>query len=275
MALFANAMQFVTPSLFVAAEEGGFHPPSIADFFPDAVLFHGTPFEMNRIMIIRVIMTLVLLLLFWLGTRNMKVIPTRGQSLTEMALDFVRINIAEDLLGKVDGRRFLPILTAIFFTILSFNITGIIPGFNIGVSAVIGLPLVLAVVSYVTFIYAGIKKSPGNFFKNALFPAGVPGPLYIIVTPIEFFSTFVLRPVTLTLRLLMNLLVGHLLLVLFFSATNFFLIEGEGLFKLFGVGTFVVGFAFTLFEILVAFLQAYIFTILTGVYIQLALAEEH
>ena len=274
MALFANALHLVTPAVF-ASEEGGFHPPSIADFFPEVVLFEGTPFAMNRIMIIRVIMMLVLLLLFWLGTRKMRVIPTRGQSLTEMALDFVRVNIAEDLLGKTDGRRFLPILMAIFFSILAFNITGIIPGFNIGVSAVIGFPLVLAIVSYVTFIYAGIKKSPGNFFKNALFPAGVPKPLYIIVTPIEFFSTFVLRPVTLTLRLLMNLLVGHLLLVLFFSATNFFLLEGEGLFKLFGLGTFVVGFAFTLFEILVAFLQAYIFTILTGVYIQLALAEEH
>jgi F-type H+-transporting ATPase subunit a len=274
MALFSNAVQLVAP-VFFAAEGGGFHPPSINDFFPEVVLFEGTPFAMNRIMIIRVIMTVVLLLLFWLGTRRMRVIPTRGQSITEMALDFVRVNIAEDLLGKVDGRRFLPILSAIFFTILAFNITGIIPGFNIGVSAVIGLPLTLAVVTYITFIYAGVKKSPKNFFKNSLFPAGVPWPLYIIVTPIEFFSTFILRPVTLTLRLLMNLLVGHLLLVLFFSATNFFLIEGEGLFKLFGVGTFVVGFAFTLFEILVSFLQAYIFTILTGVYIQLALAEDH
>jgi len=275
LALFSNAVQLVTPVLFAAEDGGGFHPPSITDFFPEVVLFEGTPFAMNRIMIIRVIMTVLLLVLFWLGTRRMRVIPTRGQSITEMALDFVRVNIAEDLLGKVDGRRFLPILTAIFFTILAFNITGIIPGFNIGVSAVIGLPLTLAVVSYVTFIYAGIKKSPKNFFKNSLFPAGVPWPLYIIVTPIEFFSTFILRPVTLTLRLLMNLLVGHLLLVLFFSATNFFLLEGEGFMKLFGVGTFAVGFAFTLFEILVSFLQAYIFTILTGVYIQLALAEEH
>ena len=272
MALFANAAQLVAPRF---AAEGEFHPPSIMDFFPEGVLFVGTPFEMNRIMIIRVIMTILLLVLFWLGTRKMRVVPTRGQSLTEMAIDFVRVNIAEDLLGKVDGRRFTPILLAIFFSILAFNITGIIPGFNIGVSAVIGFPLLLAIVSYVTFIYAGIKKSPANFFKNSLFPAGVPKALYLIVTPIEFFSTFILRPVTLTLRLLMNLLVGHLLLVLFFSATQFFLFSSDGFMKLFGAGTLVVGFAFTLFEILVSFLQAYIFTILTGVYIQLALAEEH
>lgn len=264
----------MTPVLF-ATEGGGFQPPTIDEFFPEAILFAGTPFEMNRIMMIRVLMMVVLLVLFWLGTRKMRVVPTRGQSITEMALDFVRVNIAEELLGKVDGKRFLPILATMFFMILAFNITGIIPGLNIAVSSVIGTPLVLAAVSYITFIYAGVKKSPKNFFKNSLFPAGVPLPLYIIVTPIEFFSTFILRPATLTLRLLMNMIVGHLLLVLFFAATQFFFFQSDGIMKLFGVGTFVVGFAFTLFEILVAFLQAYIFTILTGVYIQLALAEEH
>jgi F-type H+-transporting ATPase subunit a len=73
----------------------------------------------------------------------------------------------------------------------------------------------------------------------------------------------------------MNMIAGHLLLVLCFSATQFFLFNADGFFKLFGAGTFVFGFAFTLFEILVAFLQAYVFTLLTTVYIQLALADEH
>jgi F-type H+-transporting ATPase subunit a len=95
------------------------------------------------------------------------------------------------------------------------------------------------------------------------------------VTPIEFISTFVIRPITLTLRLLMNMVVGHLLLVLFFAATHFFFFSADGGFKLFGVGTLVFGLAFTLFEVLIAVLQAYIFALLTAVYIQLALAEEH
>jgi len=267
-------VQLVTP-VFSASEGGGFHPPSIEDFFPPAVLWEGTPFELNRIMLIRILMAIVLLVLFWAGTRKMKVVPGRFQSLTEMALDFVRVSIAEDLLGKKDGKRFLPILCSIFFIIFFFNITGIIPFLNIGVSAVVGLPMLLAIVAYITFIYAGVKKSPKNFFKNSLFPQGVPWPFYILVTPIEFFSTFILRPITLTLRLMMNLVVGHLLLVLFFSATWFFFFEVQGALKALGALTLVVGFAFTLFEILVAFLQAYIFTILTGVYIQLALAEEH
>ncbi len=254
---------------------GGFHGPSILEFFPDAVLFAGTPFEINRIVIIRFIAVLAIVLIFWLGTRRMKLVPGRFQGLVEMGLDLVRVNIAEDLLGKKDGRRFLPLLTTIFFMVLFMNITGIIPGLNIAGTSVIGVPLVLAAAAYITFIYAGIKKHPGAFFKNALFPPGVPWFLYIIVTPIELVSTFVLRPVTLTLRLLMNMVVGHLLLVLFFAATQFFFFTAGSWWSLFGIGTLAFGIVFTFFEILVAVLQAYVFTLLTAVYLQLALAEEH
>ena len=215
------------------------------------------------------------MLIFTLGTRRMQIIPGRFQSLVEMGLDFVRVNIAEDLLGKKDGQRFLPILTTMFFMILFFNLTGIIPFLNIAGSSIVAVPLLLALISYVTFIYAGIKKSPKNFFKNSLFPSGVPPFLYIIVTPLEFISTFIIRPVTLTLRLLMNMIVGHLMLVLFFSATQFFLFTLGGWWSALAAGSFAFGLAFTLFEILVAVLQAYVFTILTAVYIQLAVAEEH
>ena len=99
--------------------------------------------------------------------------------------------------------------------------------------------------------------------------------LYILITPIEFVSTFIVRPFTLTLRLMMNMIVGHLLLVLFFTGTSWFLFESPGIFKLFGIGTVAFGFAFTVFELLIIVLQAYIFALLTTVYIQLALAEEH
>jgi len=224
---------------------------------------------------VRWVAVIALLLVFWLGTRRMKVVPGRFQSLVEMGLDLVRVNIADDLLGKKDGRRFLPILTTIFFLVLFMNLTGVIPGLNIAGTSVIGVPLVLAIVAYVTFIYAGIKKSPKNFFKNSLFPSGVPWPVYIIVTPIELISTFIIRPVTLTLRLMMNMIVGHLLLVLFFAATQFFIFTLGGWYTALGVGTLAFGLVFTLFEILVAVLQAYVFALLTAVYIQLAVAEEH
>jgi F-type H+-transporting ATPase subunit a len=231
---------------------------------------------MNRIMIIRVLVLIVLVAFVVLGTRNLKVVPSRLQSLVEFPFTFVRVNIAEDILGKREGRRFLPLLTTIFFTTIGMNVTGVIPGLNVAGTSVIGLPLLMAVIVWFSFVYAGLKKHAGTFLKNSLFPPGVPWPLYLIVTPIELVSTFILRPITLTLRLTMNMLVGHLLLVLFFSATWFFFFQqGPNLFTAFGLGTFVFGFAFTLFELFVAALQAYIFTLLTAVYIQLSLAEEH
>ena len=239
------------------------------------VLFAGTPFELNRVMLIRILTVIVIIVAFSIVTRNLKIVPTRGQALFEFGLDFIRVGVAEELLGKKDGRRFLPLLTTFFFMILAMNFTGVVPGLNVAGTAVIGVPLLLAVIAYFTWIIAGIQRNGWKFFRNALFPPGVPWPLYIIVTPIELISTFIVRPVTHTLRLLMNMIVGHLLLVLFFLATSFFFVEANGLFKLFGIGTIAFGLAFTVLELLVIVLQAYVFTILTAVYLQLALADEH
>ena len=258
-----------------AGESGEYSPPTIEEFFPPGILFEGTIFEINRIILVRLFAIVALVLMFWLGTRKMKTVPGRFQGFIEMALNLVRVNIAEDLLGEKDGKRFLPLLTTIFFMVLFMNLTGIIPGLNIAGTSIIGMPLVLAVAAYLAFMYAGLRKHPVAFLKNSLLPPGVPWPLYIIVTPIEFVSTFILRPITLTLRLLMNMVVGHFLLVLFFSSTHFFILYSDSWMAFFGVGTIAFSIAFTFFEILVSVLQAYVFTLLTAVYLQLALAEEH
>jgi F-type H+-transporting ATPase subunit a len=261
----------------MAAEDGAsFHGPSLADFFPAPILFEGTIFEFNRITLVRIIATGVLVLLFWLAARNVKLVPSRGQSLGELAIDFVRTNIAEESLGKELGRRYAPLLIVIFFGVLTMNITGVIPFLNIAGSSVIGLPLIFAIIAYVAFISAGIKAhhGGGRFLKSQLFPPGVPGPVYILLVPIEFFSTFILRPLTLTVRLMANMLAGHLLLVLCFAATSFFFFEMASALSVVGVVTLAAGFAFTLLEIFIAFLQAYIFALLTAVYIQLSV-EAH
>jgi F-type H+-transporting ATPase subunit a len=268
----------------VAQQEAGsgFEAPSINEFYPEVIAFAGTPFELDRIMLIRLLVTGLLFLVFWLwaskfksSAEHGKLVPSKFQLMGEISVDFVRNSIAHEQLCKKDGDRFLPLLATIFFITLGMNITGIIPGLNIAGTSRIGLPIVMALAAYAAFIYAGIKAHGMGFFKASLFPAGVPAAFYILVTPIEFLSTFILRPVTLALRLTMNMIAGHLLLVLCFSATQFFFFNSEGLFKAFGAGTFLFGFVFTLFEILVAFLQAYVFTLLTTVYIQLAVSDEH
>ena len=162
------------------ASDGEFHGPSIDEFFPEILFNAFGVIPVHRIHLVQFLAVVVVVLLLVLGTRRMKIVPGRFQSVVEMGLDFVRTNIAHDLLGRKDGNRFLPILTTIFFMVLFMNITGIIPFLNIAGTSIAAVPLTLALVSYVTFIYAGIKKSPLGFFKNALFPAGVPWPVYVI-----------------------------------------------------------------------------------------------
>lgn len=259
----------------LAAEEGeGFHAPTLAEFFPPSFLFEGTPFEMNRITLVRLAAVVLLTLFFVAAARNPKLVPGRMQSLGEMAVDFVRRSISIEVLGERLGRKYAPLLTFLFFGVFFMNITGIIPFLNIAGSSVIGVPLLFALIAYIGFLYAGIKEQgAGHFFKGQLMPAGVPKPLYILLTPIEFLSTFVLRPATLTIRLLANMLAGHMLLVMSFGATHFFFFEMTGVMKGLGAVTLVAGLAVTLFEIFIAALQAYIFTILTSVYIQLSVAD--
>lgn len=259
------------------AEEGGFEAPSIDGFFPGGVLFVGTPFEMNRIMIVRMLAVLVLVLWLWLGTRRMQVVPGRFQASVEFLLGFVR-NISIETLGEKEGTKYLPVIMTMFFLVFSTNITGAISPTLIPGSSVIGLPLVLALIAWALFIYAGFKKLGWTYLKNALFLPGVPKVLYILLTPLEILSTFIVRPVTLTLRLLMNMVSGHLLLALVYAASSYFLftlLPHGNFLGLIGVGTVAFGLIYLVFEIFVAALQAYVFAFLTAIYIQLATAEEH
>ena len=139
----------------------------------------------------------------------------------------------------------------------------------------IGVPLLLAVVAYIAFIYAGVKKSPSGLLQELALPAGVP----LAALPPHHADRVHLDlhhpaghpdPPTPDEHDRRPPAAGAVL-----HATQFFLFTRRGVFKLFGVGTFAFGFAFTLFELLIILLQAYIFAMLTAVYIQLALVEEH
>ena len=277
--LIASALTSLLPFLVTADDpNGGFVGPSIDDFFPPAVLFQGTPFELNRVLLIRLLVVVVLVLVLWLGTRNWKLVPTRGQAAMEFAVNFVRRGIVIETLGEKAGKRFMPLLLTIFFLTLGLNATGTIPGLQIASTGLIGQALIMAVIAYVTFIYAGIRAHSFKFFRNALWLPGVPLPIRPIIALLEFLSTFIIRPITLTLRLTMNMVAGHMLLTLCFLATNFFFITvlaGGNALGLLGVGTLLFGIVFTVLELFIAGLQAYVFTILTAIYIQLALSDEH
>lgn len=262
--------------ILAESSDTGFHAPSISEFFPPAIWFEGTPFEINRITLVRLVLMVGLMLWLWLSTRHAKLVPTRAQSVVEVILNFIKVEIAESVLGKENGRKYLTLLVTLFFSILAMNIGGVIPFLNIAGTAVVGLPLIFALVAYIAYLAAGIrKKGLWGFIKGSLFPPGVPLVLYVLLTPIEFLQVFILRPLTLALRLLANMMAGHLMLVLCFAATQFLLFSAGGLVKGAGVLTLVAGVGVTVFEIFVAALQAFIFTLLTAVYIQLSLEDEH
>jgi F-type H+-transporting ATPase subunit a len=140
----------------------------------------------------------------------------------------------------------------------------------------IGFPIVLALMVWVVYNYVGIRKhGVYGYFKDMMFPPGVPKPVYVLLAPIEFVSTFLVRPVTLALRLFANMFAGHLLLLVFILGGAYMLQNESLLLNIFAIPSFIVGIALTFFEALIQLLQAYIFTLLTALYIAGALAEEH
>ncbi|MCI9888172.1 F0F1 ATP synthase subunit A [Micrococcales bacterium 31B] len=263
---------------YVSAADGGesYTPPSISEFFPPAIWGAGTPFEFNRIQLVRWIMLAALLLFFVLVANRSKIVPGRVQNVAEMGLDFVRNSIAFEILGEKLGRKYVTMLTVIFFTVLTMNLAGVIPFLNIPGTSTIALPLLLALWVYITYLAAGFKEHGfGGFLKSQLMPSGVPAGMYVLLIPLEFLQVFILRPATLTIRLLANMIGGHLMLVFFFGSASYLLLQADAILKPIAVLSFAGGFLFTLFELLVAFLQAYIFALLAAVYIQMSTSHEH
>ena len=213
------------------------------------------------------------LLLFGLAARKRALVPTGIQNIAEAGIEFVRDGIIMETMGP-EGLSWLPYLTTLFFFILFANLFEIIPPILFPANSRMAMPMTLALVTYVLFNFVGIKKQ-GFFayFKGALFPPGVPKALYILVTPIELLSTFIVRPFSLAVRLFANELAGHQLLVTF-SVRTAALFAKSFLAVVMPV-SFAMLVAMTVFELLVAVLQAFIFTILTAVYIGLAMHPEH
>jgi F-type H+-transporting ATPase subunit a len=200
-------------------------------------------------------------------------VPTGVQNLIESSIEFIQDGIVMQTMGQ-DGLGWIPYLTALFFFIFFCNIFEIIPGFQMPASARMAIPAVLALLSWAIFITVGfIKQGPIGYLKSALFPPGVPAALYILVTPIELISTFLVRPFSLAVRLFANMLAGHILLVTFAVLSSALFVKSALIVVLPLPAIMLV--LLTGFEILVAVLQAYIFTILTAVYIGGAMHPEH
>jgi F-type H+-transporting ATPase subunit a len=254
-----------------AAEE--FVPPSAPDFWQPLV--GDGAFALTRSMVVMVLVTIGLAVVMLAVTRRLSVVPGRGQYRLEGVYGLVRNSIGRDIIGTAHFKPYVPLLFTLFTLILLNNLMGIIPPVQFPTMSRIGFPLALALGVYVVYLVAGVKRRGlGGFLKN-LVPSGLPFWVVPVVFVLELVTFLVTRPVTLTLRLFGNMFAGHILLLLFALGGEYLLLHGEGLLKLVSIPAFLMFFLFSAFEILIAFLQAYVFILLAAVYIAEVYADDH
>ena len=250
-----------------------FPPITHVTRWPD-IWFADTPLAINKTVLIFIASVLITFVFFFVAGRRQQLVPTGVQGLAESSIDFVRDSIILQTIGP-EGMGYLPFLITMFFFVFFINIFEIIPFIQFPGNARIAVPLFLALVVWFIFNIVGIAKQGFfSYIKTSVVPPGVPKAILPLMVFIEFISTFIVRPFSLAIRLFANMLAGHLILVTFAILTA--AIWGSAVyFKIGAAFPFALLVALTAFEILVSALQAFIFTILTGVYIGLSMHPEH
>lgn len=230
----------------------------------------------NKIALIAVLAMLIGSAFFLLAARKDGTKAPKGiRNFAEAVVEFIENGVIMPTMGK-SGLGWTPYILSLFTFIYLCNVPGVIPFLQMPATARLAIPLFLSLFVWVTFIAVGFKHQGLGYLKNSLFPPGVPAALYIVVTPIELISTFLVRPFSLMVRLFANMLAGHILLVTFaVLSKELFQLSDSIIVKPLGILPFFMLVFLTSFEVLVAFLQAYIFSILTAVYIGGAAHPEH
>ncbi|MDQ3145381.1 MAG: F0F1 ATP synthase subunit A [Actinomycetota bacterium] len=248
-----------------------FPPVSHVIEWPD--LFLSGAFAVNKVVLLMWISAALVFAFFFAASRRQSLVPSGVQNMGESVVDFVREGVVLQTMGP-EGLAWTPFLLMLFSFIFVCNIWEVIPGVQMPVNARIALPVLMTLLIWVIFNFIGIKRQGFfGYFKSMMFPPGVPWPIYILVAPIELISTLLVRPLSLSVRLFANMLAGHLILVTFAVITAS-LVDASPLIVIWPF-SFLLLVGLTGFEVLVAVLQAFIFTILAGVYIGGAMHPEH
>jgi F-type H+-transporting ATPase subunit a len=251
-------------------------PEFVNELFETQVVFSIGGFDVNRAMLLMFFAAFLAIALLFFAYRIPRVVPTKFGAAVEGVVGFVRDEIAIGIIGP-DGIKYFPYLLSLFLFILIGNLFEVTPFINFPITSRMAIPAFLALVTWLIFVVVGFAKNGISYFLDIVWPRSVPLGLRPLVGLIEFFSTFLLRPLTLAVRLFANLVAGHVMLSLLLVSGFIFVKEvGEiGARSVIGVGWFAIGMAIFLFELVVAVLQAYIFTLLAAVYIQTSVHPEH
>jgi len=251
---------------------GGFVPPSTADFNLPPV-FGNNEFTTKPILLV-FLSVIMISAFFIISSRKASVVPGKLQFAGESIYGFVRDGLAKEIIGP-EFMKFVPLLFSLFTFILTNNIFGIVPLLQFPTMSHVAFPYVLAMFPFLVFHWVGIRHHGlVKYLKGIAFMPGVPKFAYVLLTPIEIATYFITRPLTLSLRLFANMFAGHLLLLVFILGGDH-LIRGVIGLKLVAPFSFVLAIVMTFFEFMVQCLQAYIFTLLTALYIGGALVDEH
>ena len=244
--------------------------PHLQASFDPTVVFGGVT-QYIVWMVICWIITLVLILVVG---RKLTLIPTnKFVNTVEYGYQFVRNDMGEGIIGH-GFKKHVPFLATLFFFILISNFVGLIPGCKTP-TGTISVTWALATISFIYFNVWGIKAKGGWGYIKSIAPSGLPKPMVPIIWFFEFFS-LVIRLLTLAVRLYGNMFAGHMILGIFAIMTQFFILDLISFANPAGVAAiawavFLV--AMYALECLVAFLQAYVFSVLTAVYVGLAQSE--
>ena len=231
----------------------------------------------NKVALIACLAALIGVAIFLAASRKDPLVaPTGVRNLAETGVEFIEDQIVMQTMGK-DGLGWTPFLLTLFIFVYLCNVPGIIPFFQMPATARMALPLFLAIIVWLTYNVVGFKHNGLKYLTGMLWPRNVPVGMRPLVGLIEFLSNIILRPFSLAVRLFANMLAGHMLLVTFALLSNAMLFAEtkQWMLKPMTILPFFMLLFLTIFEVLVGFLQAYIFTILTGVYIGLAAHPEH
>lgn len=277
MSLIVMSSQAAAGALVASGDGGEFESPSVGEFYWPIIHGQDSNWALTRPAVVLLISVVLLGWFFVTVAGRLSVVPSKRQFVAEGAYDFVRNTIARDIIGAKDFKPFLPLLFTLFTLILFNNVMGIFPFVQFPTMSRIAFPIVLTAIIYITYHAVAIKRKHGvGGYLKSLVPPGLPGWLKPIMFVLEFLTYFFIRPLTLALRLFGNMLAGHLMLLVFILGGEYLLLHGSNIgIQASGVLGLGFGVVMTFFELLVQFLQAFIFTLLSALYISDAVSEHH
>jgi F-type H+-transporting ATPase subunit a len=250
----------------------GFPAPGLNSFNFQPIFNLGS-LSFTKPMLLSIICMLIVVGFFWAAFSKPKLVPGKLQLVGEIGYNFIARGIAREVIGK-KGDKFVPFLTSIFFFVWIMNVMSVIPFAQFPATSRIAYPAVLAGMVWVTYMYLTFKKHGfRGGVKNLLWIDGLPVFIVPLIVLLEFIQNVITRPFTLAVRLWANMFAGHMLIVMF-SVASWYLLTPSIMSAIAG-GSFLLTIALTAFELLIQFLQAYIFTLLASLYISGALEEGH